>query len=102
MTFPAHIREAMSSCSPRPPGVFTYTHDCEGAKFHSPQPLQVHPVLLSDGSWANLCGTCRDNLSILRDLLAANSGTLPWSVRREFGNLIRALALRGMEQTVDA
>jgi hypothetical protein len=39
-----------------------------------------------------LCGTCAANLTVLLRLMAASSGELPWEVRREFGNTIRALA----------
>lgn len=79
---------------------------CEGAKFHSPTPMFVHHVNLVSERWsvdaarlrpdrAWLCGTCRDNLVMLQQLLAATQGDLDWEVRREFGNDLRALALRG-------
>jgi hypothetical protein len=73
---------------------------CAGAKFHSPSPLILHEVALApsgEGETAWLCGTCRDNLAVLRHLLVTSDGALPWVVRREFGNLIRALALRGWQ-----
>lgn len=80
--------------------------DCEGAKFHSPTPLFVNDVLLIPPEWdaaisalhsprVYLCGTCAANLAILQQMLAATGGKVPWPVRREFGNEVRALALRG-------
>lgn len=80
--------------------------ECEGSKFHSPTPLFVAPVALIPAEWsarANaqfsprvvLCGTCRDNLAILQQILLATDGDIPWQVRREFGNTIRALADKG-------
>lgn len=85
---------------------------CEGAVFHSPRPLFVHEQLLVDQQWwpmeiqhkvydkaprAYLCGTCRDNLYLLLQMLHASDGTLDWEIRREYGNLLRALALRGWQ-----
>jgi hypothetical protein len=79
---------------------------CEGAKFHSPTPMFTHPVRLIPPEWSasisaihsplvHLCGVCRDNLTILQQMVAATAGDLDWAVRREFGNEIRALAFRG-------
>lgn len=73
---------------------------CVGARFHSPQPLLLHEVDLDvwsgrKGEQVFLCATCRDNLSVLQDLLKEHNGILPWKVRREFGNQIRALGMRG-------
>lgn len=85
---------------------------CEGAKYHSPRPLFTRSTPLVQRRWwaedsteahwvyapsAWLCGTCRDNLSILLQMLHAADGDLEWEIRREFGNEIRALALRGWE-----
>ena len=84
---------------------------CEGAAFHSPRPLFTHDTPLVLKTWwseeqqwmqtrapqANLCGTCADNLNILLQMLHATVGDLDWEVRREFGNTLRALALRGWE-----
>lgn len=80
---------------------------CEGAKFHSPRPLFVQPTRLTLQQWderlwtfapmANLCGTCRDNLNILLQMFHHTDGDLPWEVRREFGNDLRALAQKGWE-----
>jgi hypothetical protein len=63
---------------------------CEGARFHSPQPLLLHKVKMPKRT-AHLCGTCADNLVVLQALLDANDGDLAWPVRRDFGNQIRAL-----------
>lgn len=87
--------------------------ECEGAVFHSPRPLFVHWVPLVREEWwtefegpgpnpgfaprAALCGTCRDNLAILLQMLHATNGALDWEIRREFGNGIRALALKGWQ-----
>lgn len=93
------------------------TSVCRGAKFHSPTPLFVKSTnLATDFYWRNeagvadssqawwaigpqadLCGTCRDNLWILQQMLKAADGpdNLAWPLRREFGNALRALALEG-------
>jgi len=77
---------------------------CDGARFHSPTPLFVQDVCLVSPDWgvipanaprALLCGTCRDNLAVLQQMMAVAKGGLPWTVRREWGNDIRALAQRG-------
>lgn len=80
---------------------------CEGSKFHSPTPLFVDPfVTLIPTQWSAqasaqlsprvaLCGTCKDNLAILQQIMLACGGEVPWQVRREFGNSIRALADKG-------
>lgn len=82
--------------------------ECEGAVFHSPRPLFTEPTSLVPSSWmldggpeATLCGTCRDNLSVLLQMLYASDGSLDWAVRREFGNGIRALAIRGWKYFAD-
>jgi len=88
-----------------------------GAAFHSPRPLFTtsvplvrpewyQPRITRDAPWvagpyANLCGTCRDNLTILLQMLYESDGTLDWSVRREFGNGIRALAIKGWKYFAD-
>ena len=80
--------------------------ECEGSRFHSPTPMFVSVVPLIPSSWdarahaqfsprVHLCGTCRDNLAILQQILFAAEGDVPWQVRREFGNTIRALADKG-------
>lgn len=74
--------------------------ECEGAKFHSPTPLTVEDVFLcpdTNGPTATLCPTCAANLRVLTSLLVKTSGDLPWPVRREFGNQLRALAEKGWE-----
>lgn len=65
--------------------------DCEGAAFHSPNPLVLFETEI-DGRTALLCGTCRSNLAVLRTLLDHHS-ELPWPVRREFGNRLRSLLI---------
>lgn len=80
--------------------------ECEGSRFHSPTPLFVSTVPLIPQAWSarahaqfsprvSLCGTCRDNLAILQQILLETDGDVPWQVRREFGNTIRALADKG-------
>lgn len=84
--------------------------ECEGAAYHSPRPLftQHTPLVLREwwpehtqqAFWtraprASLCGVCRDNLNILLQMLHATNGKLDWEVRREFGNQLRALAMKG-------
>lgn len=100
MPFPSKLAEAIDALD-RP-----LTEDgelargslvCEGSKFHSPNPLVVHPVHLPDGSAVMLCGTCRDNHIVLRSLMDASDEPVAWPVRREFGNLIRAIAERGTD-----
>lgn len=66
-------------------------HNCEGAEFHSPRPLQVHGYRLSNGNAFWLCGTCKDNLDIYLYLWDHNKG-LGWDVQRCFGAKIRGLA----------
>jgi hypothetical protein len=84
--------------------------ECVGAAYHSPRPLFVQHTMLVKREWwpedsdqaywvwapkAALCGTCRDNLDILLQMLHATNGDLEWPVRREFGNALRALAHQG-------
>ena len=85
---------------------------CEGSIFHSPRPLFTHDISLAPREWwpedhpvaewvaaprVWLCGTCRDNVEILLQMLHAAEGQLDWEIRREFGNTVRALAVRGWE-----
>lgn len=84
----------------RSSGVFARDVECLGAKFHSPNPLILRNTHVSPdqrGETVLLCGTCADNLTVLQTLLLKHGGDLPWPVRREFGNLVRALALRGWD-----
>lgn len=37
---------------------------CQAAKFHSPNPLLLHPVVVGDREFL-LCGVCRDQLAVL-------------------------------------
>lgn len=89
-------------------GSLTKAVACEGAKFHSPTPLLVRAVRLCPEEWGCendttvwLCGTCEANISVLQHLLHSTEGALSWEVRREFGNLLRALALRGWDLYVE-
>lgn len=82
---------------------------CAGAKFHSPTPLFTHDVRLLPVQWfidasivpsmavpsAWLCGTCKDNVALLQQIIYRNKGDVPWAVRREFGNELRRLAFSG-------
>jgi len=113
MTHPApqHIREAVASLDPTllPGAVSDPEIACAGAKFHSPTPLTMRSYDLKgavayvvsgeklreegpDRVW--LCGTCVANLKVLLLVLHAHDGELPWEVRREFGNRLRAVAFR--------
>jgi hypothetical protein len=71
------------------PGESSADAECEGAKFHSPKPLRVHLVDLGEGRYATLCGTCRDNVAVLRLLEQLKVDDVPW--RRGFGNQLRSL-----------
>lgn len=82
--------------------------DCQGSKFHSPAPLLVRPIALSDAvtvlvleqpgssdeEVVRLCATCTDNLTVYLSVLAAYAGQTPQAVRRDFGNTIRSLGDR--------
>lgn len=91
------------------PGVAT--KPCQGAKYHSPTPLFTTQVALVPLAWSEdahkasatvwLCGTCRDNLDILQQMLYAAEGRLDWHIRREFGNDLRALAVKGWRTFVE-
>lgn len=63
--------------------------NCQGAKFHSPRPMVVHAFTTSDKT-VYLCGTCVDNVGLLRSLIGATE--VPWTVRRCFGNNVRQVA----------
>lgn len=75
---------------------------CEGAMYHTPRPLVLMHVLLIPTDWLGdlngekvwLCGTCRENLEVYQALLWRYDGELPWPLKREFGNMIRALGDR--------
>lgn len=101
MTFPEKLATALDEAGITPEtGSFARETDCEGARFHSPNPLVLCDVPLApdgQGPTALLCGTCADNLAVLQSLLMRLDGEVEWPVRREFGNLVRALALRGWE-----
>lgn len=102
MTFPERLAAAVDAAGLVVPesGWFSREMECQGARFHSPNPLVVRHVHLAPdghGETAVLCGNCADNLGVLKALLLRQDGKVDWPVRREFGNLIRALALRGWE-----
>lgn len=101
--FPRLVREALSETGFSVPGQrLTDEAVCEGAKHHSPTPLMVKEVSLSPsggGTTAMLCGTCADNLAVLQHLLSQHGGEMQWPLRREFGNLIRALAEKGWAES---
>lgn len=101
MTFPKALAQALDGTNP---GVFTSQEaHCEGALFHSPQPLVLRRVALVPPEWAHvpdrvvLCGTCEANLRLFQHLLHVHGGKLAWPVRREVGNIIRALGLRSWQ-----
>ena len=84
---------------------------CEGSKFHIPRPLLVRPHYLTDevsrvagdevppldGDVVLLCGTCADNLTVYLTIRWAYEGATPQTVRRDFGNITRALGDRAWE-----
>lgn len=70
-------------------GTPTTEFTCQGAKFHSPRPMVVHEFTTPDKT-IYLCGTCVDNVGLLRSLLKA--ADVPWTVRRCFGNNVRQVA----------
>jgi hypothetical protein len=93
------------------PGALAENGDvCEGAKHHSPRPLIVHEFEVRrdglrvieaiedvpDSVW--LCATCADNVRVALALFASHGGALPWEARREFGNLVRAIAQKPYEE----
>lgn len=92
MEFPAPIAEALSETdtSQLPGTIAAPPVICQGAKFHSPRPLLLHELVLEDGRSVYLCGSCQDNLSVLRHLRFAKPN-LDWEVKRSFGNQLRAL-----------
>lgn len=101
MAMPVLIQDITGNIHPNAGSVFSSEHDCEGSKFHSPNPLLVYEVDLVP--WddriqvhiAWLCGTCRGNLWVYQELLKEREGDIPWDVQRSFGNQIRALAKQG-------
>lgn len=107
MGLPTHVAEAVESLLDGPPDEGEYAADgaaCGGARFHSPTPLTLVKVWITPGpdddesSLVRLCPTCAANLRILQRLLVASNGDLPWVTRREFGNDLRLLAMRGWER----
>lgn len=91
MTFPQQLAQLLK----KHPGmtrkrILTQQVSCQGAKFHSPRPLEVHRVTVNQRSIL-LCGVCRDNLGLLTDLLDVEGEQLAWPVLREFGAGIRSL-----------
>lgn len=105
MTVPAKIGELLAQTDVSTlPGTLNTEDLCEGARFHSPNPLLVVEVTIVDPSWPGvvtlgdrvwLCRNCADNLRVYQRLLGQFSGNLEWPVRREFGNMIRAIGDRG-------
>lgn len=114
--FPQHIKDALfpvihetlrhASEGPSGKPVLSTKADCEGAKFHSPNPLVLYyEPIVPTSVWSDcpddahvwLCGNCRANLAVYISLLVEHQGVLEWPVRREFGNRIRALGERGWE-----
>lgn len=105
MTIPAKVGELLAQGdTSNLPGILNVDDGCEGAKFHSPNPLIVVDVPIVDPSWpgattlgdsVRLCNNCVDNLRVYQHLLGLTEGQLEWPVRREFGNLIRAIGDKG-------
>lgn len=84
------------------PGIAANEHECQGSKFHSPRPMVVHPFPMPQNPEEKiyLCGTCADNARLL--LAFASQGEVPWTVKRCFGNLIRAVATAMNKEPNDA
>lgn len=101
MAVPLLIQHYTANVYPNAGSDYSSEHECEGSKFHSPNPLLVHEVDLVP--WdarpavhtAWLCGTCKGNLWVYQKILHERHGDIPWDVQRSFGNQIRALAKRG-------
>jgi hypothetical protein len=91
MPLPPNVREAIDSAAPSLPGR-PAVEECQGAKFHSPRPMILHETPVGSGDVVLLCGTCRDNLAVLEALQESTEEALPGPLRREWGNVIRALA----------
>lgn len=94
MPLPTLIAQALDENTPQwtaPDTIPAQEHECQGAKHHSPRPLLVHLVELADGRSAWLCGTCKDNVATLVHLLDTRE-SVPWPLKREFGNLTRKMA----------
>lgn len=81
--------------------------DCEGSRHHSPSPLLIRPYNLTaamdtvlgqcsptESETVYLCSTCKDNLTVYLSVLYAYDGAPPLAVKRDFGNIIRALGDR--------
>ena len=82
-------------------GVLALGQVCAGARHHSPTPLVLHDTALFSGRRVLLCGTCVDNIAVLQRLMTTSEAPLPWPLRREFGNLVRALAEEGWEYSTE-
>lgn len=81
------------------PGIPTREHECQGSKFHSPRPMVVHPFPMPHvpGEMIYLCGTCSDNVRLL--LALESQGEVPWTVKRCFGNLVRAVVAASKKES---
>lgn len=79
------------------PVVRASEHPCEGARFHSPQPLVTRHWKFGDYE-LYLCLNCESKLEILLHL-EDRSGGLDWPTQREFGNQIRLIATRVCSST---
>lgn len=96
--FPVYVSRVVREQDLAPPaGMWAEETLCAGARYHSPSPLVVHEVEITDTESVFLCGTCLDNFRVYRAILEAHEGNAPWPLRREFGNLIRALVERAWE-----
>lgn len=78
------------------PGITTEQYTCQGAKFHSPRPMIVHPFRTGRKEGGDkiiyLCGTCLDNVLVLLALLKGRDGEISWPVKQCFGNITRSVA----------
>jgi hypothetical protein len=89
---PPIVEELLQRHDPHRDSVNPDIHPCQGAKFHSPRPLKVHPCKLGNNHLVYLCGTCLDNLNTYLFLNEAE-GTLEWEVLRCFGNSLRSTGM---------
>jgi hypothetical protein len=78
------------------PGIPADNLSCQGAKFHSPRPMILHPFPGADRTTIHLCGTCADNVRLLISL--SRVAEVPWTARRCFGNTVRKVAENATEE----
>ena len=91
MALPRLIAEALDGAQ-WVDGVLAQGRECAASRHHSPTPLVLHEYEDGTGVTHLLCGVCLDNVRVLRGLVEGAQEPLPWPLRREFGNRVRAIA----------